>query len=423
MSASQHLPARRRENSVLTDVNSDTVSMSDFGPSPSERAQEIADRDRKLGHFNGVNAKHTEAQAVDVENLDPSHTPSVANDDDDRDDMSCMTETKTVTRIEDLPEDKASAIGTVLEEERPKKVPLMVEVLGGLHEPEPATRAFLNQLHDVDLELSIECQFLPKVDILTNSDPYAELLVRDIGGEWRSLGTTEVIANAHFPRFVKNFTIATRPDADMERIIMVRVMARGPYFMAPVRLGEATCRTWDVVSSPGQCHVMKLERSADPKKESWIILSADVSRARMHCISPRVVELKVRLDKSAKPRSKMHYVVNRSLPKGRWAPIYRSEGHTNPDREFNTTELTYADMFCGEDRKVTRIEFFQRRIGIDAKLSGFVQFSMRDLQRMGEGSIMQWRSGQDATPPGLLLLESKSVTPERIELALAIVNP
>lgn len=418
---------------------SDVPSVSSLGPSPSERfaiglAQERdeAMRENSMQLANGFSANSTGHGLKPTVDLSAGELAEIAEsvqdarraapgDEGSDDGQSVMTVSQTVTRLEDLPDDKSQAIGTVLVEQKPRPVPLMVEFLGSSTLTNQATRAFVNELYDADLELTLECQFLPKVDLFSNSDPYAELFTRVSPRDpWRKLGRTETIVNAHFPRFVSKFKLSAMPDTDMEKQILVRLFAKG--LQKPTRLGEAVCSIWDIASASGHCKVMKMERSYDPKKDSWIILTGDVSRDKMHALAPRKVTFHLKFDATARPRSKTHFVVSRGLKKGRWTPIYRSEGHANPDREFVPAELTFADVFCGDERKPARIEFYQKRMSVDPKLAGFVQFSIAQLEAIEPGMAMQWWGGQDAIPPGIVKLAKKQVSPTSITLWLAVTN-
>jgi C2 domain len=422
-----------RGESLLSVAQSDAPSLSTLGPSPSERfvmevAAERGGKENAPGGGGNVDGGKglprvcvSAAELAEVEeSVRTGKTGADGCDSDD--DASVLTITRTITRLEDLPENKSEAIGTVLEEVKPRPVPLMVEYLGSNALSSRAVRAFCNELYDAPLELSVECQFLPKVDVFSNSDPYAEVWSRATpSARWELAGRTETLTNAHFPRFVTKFKLAARPDADMERGLMVKVLARGN-FSKPVRLGEAVCNVWDVVSAAGHCRVMRLARSVDPRKDSWVILTGDVCRDRMHALAPRPVTLHVQFSASARPRSKTHYVVSRGLSKGRWTPVYRSEGHAHAEREFAPAGLTFADVFCGDGGRPARIEFYQRRAGVDAKLAGFVQFSLLHVERMEEGCAFQWWAGQDATPPGMVMLVKKEISRGEIKLWLSVTN-
>lgn len=414
---------------------SEAPSLSTLGPSPSERfvmevAQERDDAMRensmRLANTGDIDTAGRRPQLQAAGDSAKAGEPvqdgaDAPGDVDSDDEQSVMTVSHTVTRMEDLPEDKSQAIGTVLVEQKPKPVPLMVEFLGSSVTTNQAMRSFANELFDADLELSVECQFLPKVDVFSNSDPYAELYRRNSGRDnWRKIGRTEALVNAHFPRFVTKFTLNVVPETDMEQQVMVKVLAKG--IQKPTRLGEAVCSIWDVISAPGHCKVMKMLRSYDPRKGSWIILNGDVSRKNMHSLSPRKVTFHIKFDATARPRSKTHFVVSRGLQKGRWTPVYKSEGHANPDREFAPAELTFADVFAGDEKKPARIEFYQRRLSVDPKLAGFVQFSVTQLGVLEPGMVLQWWSGQDAIPPGVVMLAKKEILPDSISLWLSVTN-
>jgi hypothetical protein len=393
-----------------------THSMSTLGPSASERAFEMAG-----GVTDGVTV--VEDAVEQIGDGFARGAEELYDDDEDDETRSVMTITRTITRIEDLPENKSEAIGTVLEEEIPKPVDLMIEFLGSTLSTTQATRCFLNQLYDTDLELSLECQFLPKVDLFSNSDPFAELYVREATGhaswKWALLGRTETLVDAHFPRFVTKFTLQAVPDRDLDKEVMVKVYARGSLSKS-VHLGQASCTLWDIVSSSGLCKVLKMSGSIDSRKETWIVVSADVHRGRMHALAPRSVVLHVRFGRGARPRSKTHFVVNRGLSKGRWTPLYRSEGHAHAERVFRPATLTFAAMFCGDPRRAARIEFYQRRVGLDAKLAGFVQLTAQQIAETDDGRELQWFSGVDAVAPGAVSLERKELSAERIEVWLCV---
>ncbi|PXF49845.1 Copine-9 [Gracilariopsis chorda] len=351
-----------------------------------------------------------------------SSVPSVDDDnmsvDSDMTAASNLTVTRTITRLEDFPKHKPPPIGTVLEEETPKPVQLVVEFLGGAAAATDNTREYIDALYSEPMEISVECQFLPKIDLFSNTDPFVVLHMRDTPRDkWRQIGRTESLVNCHFPRFVNKFSFSALPDQDMDKEILVKVYGKGSMKKASP-LGHAMCSVWDIVVAPGQCKVMKMD-SINKKKDTWVILSGDLKRSRG---ADRIVNINVKFDKSAKPKAKTFFMLNRALKKARWTPVYRSESHANPNREFNTATSTFAELFAGSESKPMRLEFYQKRSAIDPKLIGFVQVSVKQLRDMEEGKVLQWWSGQDGTAPGLVVLAKKEMTEESIDLWLAVTN-
>ncbi|KAI0561010.1 hypothetical protein FGB62_95g074 [Gracilaria domingensis] len=331
---------------------------------------------------------------------------------------SNLTVTRTITRLEDFPKHKPPPIGTVLEEETPKPVQLVVEFLGGSTVGSESTRDYIDALYSEPMEVSVECQFLPKIDLFSNTDPFVIMYMRDTPHDgWRQIGRTEALTNCHFPRFVTKFSFSALPDQDMDKELLVKVYGKGSMKKA-IPLGHAMCSVWDIVVAPGQCKVMKMD-SINQKKDTWVILSGDTKRQRG---ADRIVNINVKFDKSAKPRAKTFFILNRALKKARWTPVYRSESHASPNREFKTAVTTYADLFAAQDSKPMRLEFYQKRSAIDPKLIGFVQVSVKQLLSMEEGKVLQWWSGQDGTAPGLVVLAKKEITDENIDLWFAVTN-
>lgn len=355
-----------------------------------------------------------------------SSAPSMSMDADDDNmsvdsDMSAasnLTVTRTIARLEDFPRHKPPPVGTVLEEETPKPVQLVVEFLGGPSTSNDSTREFLDALYTEPMELSVECQFLPKIDLFSNTDPFVVLHIRDTPGDkWRQVGRTETLTNYHFPRFVTKFVFSALPDQDMDKELLVKIYGKGS-MKKSIPLGHALCSIWDIVVSPGHCKVMKMD-SINEKKDTWIILSGDTKRRQG---ADRIVNINVKFDKSAKPRAKTFFLLNRSLKKARWTPVYRSESHGSPNREFKTATTSFADLFCGEDLKPMRLEFYQKRSAVDPKLIGFVQVTVKQLYRMEEGEVLQWWSGQDGTAPGLIVLAKKEISEESIDVWFCVTN-
>lgn len=434
-----------RNDSCTSAVLSEAPSFSTLGPSPSERflalalksstsispAADAAIPRNDAGsicfcepHFRISDAQLAAVKAgVALGEIDSVVFGDRSyNEKDFEDDMSVLTISRTITKLSDLPDDKIEAIGTVLEEETPTPVPLVVEFLASGRGTNDSAWTLCNELQSADLELSVECQFLPKVDLFSNSDPFAEMWrSKPVSGGWDRLGRTETITNAHFPRFVTKFTIPVRPDDDLEDEIKVKVRARG-YFNSAVLLGTVTCSVWDIIAAPGHCKVLNLDETPDEKKNSYVVISGDVCRSRMHDLAPRKVQLHVLLDETARPRSKTHFIVSRGMRKGRWVPIYRSEGFSSPDCEYAPVELTFADTFCGQEDKLARIEFYQRRAGVDPKLCGFLQFSVRQVEKMEEGMAFHWWNGQDVTPPGRVKLTKKIINSSEVRLWLSVTN-
>lgn len=348
----------------------------------------------------------------------PSFDDDALSVDSDMSAASNCTVTRTITRLEDFPKNKPPPIGTVLEEETPKPVQLVVEFLGNGAAASDNSRDFIDLLYAEPMELSVECQYLPKIDMFSNTDPFVVLHMRDTPRDkWRQIGKSEALTDYHFPRFVTKFVFSALPDQDMDKELLVKVYGKGSMKKA-IPLGHAMCSIWDIVVAPGQCKVMKME-SINEKKDTWVILSGDTKRKEG---ADRVVNINVKFDKSAKPRAKTFYLLNRSLKKARWTPVYRSESHGNPNREFKTASSTFADLFCASDSKPMRLEFYQKRSGIDPRLIGFVQVSVKQLNAMEEGKVLQWWSGQGGVAPGLIVLAKKEITEHSIDLWFAVTN-
>lgn len=354
-------------------------------------------------------ATFSSAPSVDDDNMSVASDMSAASN---------MTVTRTITRLEDFPRHKPPPIGTVLEEETPKPVQLVVEFLGGAGGATDNTRDYINSLYSEPMEVSVELQYLPKIDLFSNTDPFAVLHMRDTPRDkWRQLGRTETLTNYHFPRFVTKFSFVALPDQDMDKELLVKVYGKGS-MKKSIPLGHAMCSIWDIVVSQGQCKVMKMD-SINEKKDTWVILSGDTKRREG---ADRTVNINVKFERTAKLRGKTFFLLNRSLKKARWTPVYRSESHGSPNREFKTAVSSYADLFCADDSKPMRLEFYQKRSAIDPKLIGFVQVSVKLLHSMEEGKVLQWWSGQDGNSPGLVVLAKKEISEESIDLWFAVTN-
>jgi len=170
---------------------------------------------RRNSHRHSQRIVHTFSEATLDAPLDDDYddTESVA--------ASELTVTRTINKVEDFTPENPPEVGTVLEEEAPKPVELMVEFLGGDVKQSGATREYIDALYTEPMELSVECQFLPKIDVFSNTDPFCVLYMRDQrNSPWKELGTTEKLVNCHFPRFVNKFQISAQPDIDMDKELL-----------------------------------------------------------------------------------------------------------------------------------------------------------------------------------------------------------
>lgn len=325
--------------------------------------------------------------------------------------------TRTVTRLEDIPAGETPAVGTVLEEEAPKPVQLMIEFIGTGGNSE-SIRQYVDALYTQPMEISIECQFLPKTDIFSNSDPFCVVLMRENErSPWAELGRTETLVNTHFPRFVKKFVFPCNPERDMDRELLVKVYGKGG-MKKQVHMAQGQCTLWDIVIAAGQCKVVKLD-SINRHKDSWLILSGDVVRPLG---AERPVNVYVRYDRSAKPKAKTFFVLNRGLKKARWTPVYRSEPLRAGGQDFKPARVSSAELFAGDDAKHMRLEVYQHRPSVDPKLMGFVQLSIKQLTTMEEGRVLHWFCGQEGRAPGLVLLAKREVSDEEVSVWILITN-
>lgn len=353
---------------------------------------------------------------------------------------------RTVTRVEELPPGE-QAVGTVLVEETVKPVALMIEFLGGAG-AERARNGYVQELYDAAMEVSIECQYLPKADTFSNSDTYAVVSTRPAGGgAWREVARTEVLVDTHNPRWVTKAVLDVTPERGMDDELLVQVWAarpRGRRADALICQGVAT--VWDVCVAVGRCKVVALE-SVNKSKESWLILSGDLQRNRspaeaapvtvhvayasrdgdVPTAQSRRARVAGRLALGAADREKTFFVLNRGLPKARWTPVYRSEALRGGRGAYAPAVTTAGELWKGQAAAPARVEWWVERRGIDPKLLGFVHLTAARVaaavaaaaEAAGEGRdpppaaaspVLQWFSGNDGRAPGVVRLAKAEVT-------------
>lgn len=81
-------------------------------------------------------------------------------------------------------------------------------------------------------------------------------------------------------------------------------------------------------------------------------------------------------------------------------------------------EVLFGDVF-GDGRRA-RLEFFQRRAGVDAKLVGFLEFGMGDIRGMQVGEVLTMEVGRDAKPPGRVGVEKIEFGEGEVSIGLVV---
>ncbi|KAL6066275.1 Copine-2 [Balamuthia mandrillaris] len=130
----------------------------------------------------------------------------------------------------------------------------------------------------MQVELSLACRKLRKMDLLSQSDPMI-LVQKFESGRWVEVGKTEHLHNQKDPVFQTKFVL----DYYFERVQKLRFMVYDVDDKKRVELerqdfiGEAECTLGDVIGATGQRHSIPLQNVnvKSKKKAGWLIVSGE----------------------------------------------------------------------------------------------------------------------------------------------------
>lgn len=261
------------------------------------------------------------------------------------------------------------------------------------------------------IEMTLSCRDLPNMDVLSKSDPYCIVQMKEFWQDrFFEVGRTEKINDNLNPEWVKKFLI----NYNFETVQKMRfeiwdVDPDGNDF-----LGEYETTLGDIVaSSTGRQYSGKLRQQSGYSRGEIVIVSEEVSACKQS------IEIQLRAKDLEKlcwfVRNDPFLVISRSNEDGSHSVVTKSEvKNSTQGPVWKMMKLSARSLCNGDYDRSIKIDCYDKRSDGDDKLIGSCHTSMRILTKGACDENKYWltnaKKGKQNT--GLLELMSIKVTEE-----------
>lgn len=242
------------------------------------------------------------------------------------------------------------------------------------------------------LEMSLACSNVPKMDVLSNSDPFCVVYSRDGSDDWETLGSTETIVDTHTCSWTTKFFIDVKRlcsefrfevyDRDSPRDKLKDHdyigFVEGNHIMSIVESQKSTAKY--PISRPGS-------------KFSFGVLSITLDWLETPVGN---FDLTFDINVEYSVRAKMYFQVMRKMPQdNHYVPVFRSALLRKNDSQFERMTINLTQLCAGSVERTFRIELFQFNSMGRSKLLGFVRTCVQELVATAVVTKMKWNSGSN----------------------------
>lgn len=239
------------------------------------------------------------------------------------------------------------------------------------------------------LELSLACSEIPRMDVMSKSDPFCIFYTRAGKDCWDKLGKTETIFDTASCEWVKKFYITKKLisrqmrfevyDRDSERDDLKDHDFIG-YFEGTPAL--------TMLQESSQHIKVALSREGTKKDLGFLSMTMD-------WVENPIVNYNVTFEMRVKSttRVKMYFQILKKIQAdGRYVPVFRSRVLDRHDVQFEPSTLKLKQLSGGSDSRPLRIELFQFHPLGKSKVLGYVRTCVEDLTTAPPESNLSWKS-------------------------------
>merc|ERR1740117_1462134 len=240
-----------------------------------------------------------------------------------------------------------------------------------------------------EVELYISCTDLPSLDLLSASDPFAIVSIRDETSNRKiELGRTETLTNNNNPNFGKRFKIPYH--FEQEQMVFVQIWDED--VKDHDYIGEVQVSLGEIISAPGGACKHRLKKNGSPlRKGGCCILKAEqvVTTNEMAVFHMRASKLR-RMDLFGK--SDPYLAFYREHTDGSWLECHRTEViKQNLNPVWKPFEINLGKL-CGgnKDRKILIKMFDWDKDSIIDKADDFmgqIEVTINQLLKNTQASI------------------------------------
>lgn len=266
------------------------------------------------------------------------------------------------------------------------------------------------------LELSLACSAIPRMDVMSKSDPFCVFYLRAGKDCWERVGKTETIVDVSSCRWVKKFYIEKTFVASEMRLEVYDRDTERDILKDHDFIGFVEGRFIFNMLEDDQHHT-KLALAREGQKKGSGFLSMTLDWVEKPIVNYDVT-ITVQVEYSV--RSKMYYqLMKKTQGDVHYVPVFRSQLLDKDDAEFEPCTVRLSQLSGGSSSRTFRIELFQFFPMGRSKVLGFVRTSVDSLDKFTEKGKIPWNSCNNGLDKPTVLVTKKS-TPVRSGKAFLI---
>lgn len=239
------------------------------------------------------------------------------------------------------------------------------------------------------LEMSLGCNDVPKMDVLSNSDPFCVVYSREGIDCWKKHGFTETIIDNHNCRWVRKFFInATLAQTEVRFEVYDRDSKRDDLRDHDF-IGYVEGRLVTKMLNEGKTFINPdILREGSNGNNGTLYIALDWIEA------PRMdIEITLKMQVKYSTRVKLYYQIMKESSDGSQnLLVYRSKLLEKNEVKFEPTILKLTQLSGGSTSRALRIELFVFHPMGKNKLLGFVKTSVDELAKTRQNVSLKWNS-------------------------------
>lgn len=261
------------------------------------------------------------------------------------------------------------------------------------------------------LELSLSCSDIPRMDVMSKSDPFCIAYIRAGEDCWEKLGKTETIYDTHECKWARKFYISKLCmvgsamrfevyDRDSERDVV-----KDHDFIGYTE-GKPVLQMFDDEVSHNK---MEIGRHGKDGKLGFLYLTLDwIERPLINYNVTFQVELEYSM------RAKMFYqVMRKTFSDSQYIVVFRSKLLDKDQTQFASATLRLSQLSAGCSSRMFRIELFQFHPMGRSKVMGYFKTTVDELTNRTQSSAqMEWNPCSDALSTAVVYASTQHDSPK-----------
>lgn len=239
------------------------------------------------------------------------------------------------------------------------------------------------------LELSLGCSEIPRMDIMSKSDPFCIVYLRSGADCWDKIGMTETVYDADACDWIKKFYIEKEHICSQMR------------FEVYDRDSEReTLKYHDFIGYNEGKAVLEMLQDSNPMVKNPLTREGakrnpGLLSLTLDWVEQPIMNYNVTFDVSVKPslRTKMYFhILRKTQLGGTYVSVLRSKVLDKGDVKFESSTIKLKHLSAGSSSRLLRIELHQFHPPGKSKLLGHIRTCVEDLATLAPQSKLEWNS-------------------------------